>query len=133
MTASLLNDVFLSYSHKDAIWVRGKLLPRLEEHGYSVTVDSRDFRGGSLSVEEMEKAVLTSRRVLLVLTPSYLDSDWGRFENAMAQTTDPAVQRKIIPILRESCAVPLRLKILHYRDLRCDDDQQWAYLMRDLI
>lgn len=110
------------------------MLPKLESHGFSVLVDFRDFQGGSFSVEEMQRGVLESRRVILVLTENYLKSDWTKFENVMAQTMDPgAVQRKIVPVLRESCNIPLRLKVLHYRDLRTEDDQQWQLLMRDLI
>jgi len=127
-------DVFISYSHKDADWVRGTLLPKLESHGFSVLIDFRDFRGGSFGIEEMQRGVLESRRVILVLTENYLKSDWTKFENVMAQTIDPgAIQRKIVPVLRESCNIPLRLKVLHYRDLRAEDDQQWQLLMRDLI
>ena len=134
MPGSHSYDVFISYSDKDGDWVRGTLLPKLESHGFSVLIDFRDFQTGSLSVEEMQRAVLQSRRVIAVLTKHYVKSDWTKFENAMAQTLDPgAVERKIIPILRASCNVPLRLRILHYRDLRIDDDQQWELLVRDLM
>lgn len=128
------SDVFVSYSHKDAAWVRGKLIPELEAHGYSVIADYRDFRAGSLSVTEMERAVIECRRTLLVLSPSYVDSRFGTFENAMAQSTDPdAAWRKIVPVLREDCQIPLRLKILHHCDLRDDGKLgEWAKLMRDL-
>lgn len=128
-------DVFVSYSHKDKDWVRGKLIPKLEAHGFSVMADFRDFKTGGLGVEEMERGVLEGRRVLLVLTPSYVESRFGNFENAMAQTVDPdATWRKVIPVLREDCELPLRLRILHYRDLRKDDDEvQWELLVRNLI
>jgi hypothetical protein len=127
-------DVFISYSHSDAAWVRGTLLPQLEAHGFSVMIDSRDFRTGSFSVEEMQRGVLESRHLVLVLTPSYVASEWTKFENAMAQTLDPgAIQRKVIPILRIDCGIPLRVAALHYRDLRADDADQWELLFRDLL
>jgi hypothetical protein len=126
-------DVFISYSHKDQDWVSTTLLPKLEEHGFSVMIDCRDFQTGSFSVEEMQRGVLQSRHLLLVLTPAYVISEWTKFENAMAQTLDPgAAQRKMIPILRETCDVPLRLSAIHYRDLRTDDGDQWKLLFRDL-
>ena len=129
-----MTDVFISYSHKDRDWVSTSLQRKLEEHGFSVMIDSRDFRAGSFSIEEMQRGVLESRHVLLVLTPAYLLSEWSKFENAMAQTLDPgAAQRKLIPVLREACDIPLRLSALHYRDLRGDDEEQWNLLFRDLM
>ena|SRR5437660_4243381 len=129
-----MSDIFVSYSHQDISWVRGVLLQNLEEHGFTVMIDYRDFRGGSFSVEEMERAVFECRRVVLVLTPSYVTSEWAKFENVMAQTRDPgASQRKLIPILRQACDIPLRLSSIHYRDLRSDDENQWELLYRDLL
>jgi hypothetical protein len=127
-------DVFVSYSRKDRDWVSTILVPKLEECKFSVMIDYRDFQAGNFSVEEMQRGVLQSRHLLLVLTPAYVLSEWTKFENAMAQTIDPgAVQRKLIPILRETCNIPLRLSALHYRDLRTDDKMQWELLFRDLV
>lgn len=129
-----MKDVFISYSSKDSAWVRDVLLPNLENHSFSVIVDFRDFKTGSFGVEEMERAVEETRHTLLVLTNNYVQSDWTKFENVMAQSKDPgAVQRKLIPILLEKCNLPLRLKILHYRDLSGNDPQQWDLLFRDLM
>jgi toll-like receptor 2 len=127
-------DVFVSYSHVDATWVRETLLMRLESHGFVICIDFRDFVGGSAGVEEMERCVLNSKRVLLVLTPHYIASEWSTFENIMAQTLDPAaVARKMVPVLREKCDLPLRLRILHYVDLRKEDEAAWDRLVRDLM
>jgi len=127
-------DVFVSYSHADAAWVRGTLVPRLEENGFSVMIDYRDFSTGSLGIDEMQRGVEQSRHVLLVLTSDYIKSDWSHFENAMAQASDPAARwRKVIPVLLRDCSPPLRLQIVHYRDLRSDDPQQWDLLIRDLV
>ena len=62
-------DVFISYSHQDATWVR-QLLPRLEGAGLRVCIDTRDFEIGTPSLINMERAVDHSRHVLLVLTPA---------------------------------------------------------------
>jgi hypothetical protein len=127
-------DIFISYSRENIDWVSGTLVPKLENHGFRVFIDYRDFRGGSFSVTEMERAVNSSKRVLLVLTKDYIKSKWSAFENVMGQSIDPAaIERKLIPILREECNIPLRLKILHYRDLRNNDTDQWELLIRDLI
>jgi TIR domain len=129
-----MHDIFISYSSKDSDWVRNTLLTTLESRGFSVIIDFRDFKTGSLSVDEMQRAVEQSRHTILVLTPNYLKSDWTKFENAMAQTLDPAAeQRKLIPVVRETCDIPLRLRILVRRDLRHDEPDQWELLIRDLV
>jgi len=128
-----MTDVFISYSHKDHEWVRNVLLPMLEQHAFSVLIDYRDFKAGRFSVEEMERCVLQARHVLLVLTPDYVNSEWATFENVMGQTLDPAaIKRKLVPLLRVDCDIPLRISIIHYRDLRSDDQEQWELLYRDL-
>src|SRR3972149_3748131 len=74
------SDVFISYSHADKTWVRGELLTRLEASGLRVCIDYRDFRPGAPSVKEMERAVVNSRKTLLILTLDYVASDWTDFE-----------------------------------------------------
>ena len=129
----MLRDVFVSYSHRDIEWVNKTLVPHLEARDFSVLIDKRDFRSGAIGVDEMQRAVEECRHTLVVLTPNYVKSDWGALESAMAQTLDPnAKWRTVIPILREDCDIPLRLRILQYRDMRNDDPAEWERLYRDL-
>lgn len=127
-------DVFISYSHSNKEWVTKELLPKLESHNFRVSIDFRDFREGAFSVDEMERAVVQSRHVLIVMSKGYFLSEWSKFENVMAQTLDPAAEkRKIIPILIEDCEIPLRLQILHYRDFRAASEDVWQRLLQSLI
>jgi hypothetical protein len=82
--------VFISYSHRNGDWVRGWLVPQLKNAGLRVCIDHESFAPGAPSLTEMERAVLQSRKTALVLTPEYLQSEWGEFENILAQTHDPA-------------------------------------------
>ncbi len=103
-------DVFISYSHRDETWVRNWLVPRLEHLGVVVCIDYKDFEPGAPSITEMERAVQTSHKTLVIITPSYLESEWTEFEAVMAQTLDPAARaRRVIPLLLEKTALPLRL------------------------
>jgi hypothetical protein len=130
----LERDVFISYSHSDKAWVTTVLLPKLELHGFSVMIDLRDFQSGAFGIEEMERAIEQCRKVLLVLTRHYVESEWCRFENALAQTLDPgASARKMIPVVKERCDLPLRLRAIQHRDLSRGDDAEWDLLTRDLI
>jgi TIR domain len=129
-----MRDIFISYSHVDSDWVRKELLVALEDRNFSVMIDFRDFTTGAFGVQEMERGVLETRRTILVLTPGYVASEWCSFENVMAQTLDPgAANRKIIPVLRRKCDIPLRLRIMHYRDLTTDKADEWELLFRDLV
>ncbi len=130
-------DVFISYSSKDRTWVRKKLLARLEEAGLRVIIDYRDFQIGAPVVTEMERAVETSRKTLLVLTPAYLDSAWGEFENLMLQTLDPgARKRRLLPLLKERCDLPPRIQMLGYADFTDPDPEEldlvWTRLLAAL-
>lgn len=124
-------DVFISYSSKDGDWVHDILKPELESHSFTVLTD-QDFIGGALSIEQMAEGVEKSRHVLAVMTQNFMESGWTKFETAMAQTLNPdASMRKLIPVLKENCNIPLNLRILHYRDLR--NDEEWDQLIEDLI
>jgi len=121
-------DVFLSYSSADADWVLAELLPRLEAVGLLVCVGSRDFRPGAPVATEIERAIVTSRKTLVVLTPAYLAEAWTEFEGLLLQTLDPANrERRLIPLVKEPCALPLRLRYPHPVDFFAPDDWQWAW------
>lgn len=121
--SSFAYDVFISYSSKDAAWVRGDLLSQLEGRGLRVCIDYRDFIIGAPSVEEMQRAVLTSRRTLLVLSPHYLASAWTNFERLMTHTLDPDNRaRRIIPLLHAPCDPPISISYLTRIDFTADQD-----------
>jgi CheY-like chemotaxis protein len=122
------HDVFISYSSRDKRWVQNELIPRIEKAGLRVCVDYRDFAPGAPSVKEMERAVMTSRKTVLVLTPHYLDSAWAEFENLMLMTLDPANrERRLIPVLRERCELPPRINYLTYINIADPDDIESAW------
>ncbi len=71
-TPAIAYDVFISWSWTDQDWARGPLVQRLAAHGLCVCIDYRDFVAGAPIVTEMERAVLTSRHTLVVLTPAFV-------------------------------------------------------------
>jgi hypothetical protein len=110
-------DVFISYSHNDGEWVRGWLLPRLEEAGVRVFIDFRDFEAGLPILINMENGIECSRKTLIVLTPAWIRSEWATFESLLVQTEDPAGRRsRFIPLLLKETQLPPRLAILTYAD-----------------
>ncbi|RPJ27447.1 MAG: TIR domain-containing protein [Chloroflexi bacterium] len=130
--ATFAYDVFISYSHQNKNWVRNVLLPRLERANLRVFIDFRDFRVGAASVKEMERGVATSRKILVALTPEYLESGWAEFERLMIQTLDPANQGlRIIPVLRKKCSLPPSIGYMTYVNLSNsrNKESEWQRLI----
>jgi hypothetical protein len=128
-------DVFISYSHKNEAWVHSELLARLTAHGLSVCIDTECFELGASSVLEMERAVRTSRKTVLVLTPEYVESDWSQFERLMLQTLDPINrQRRLIPLLLAGCNLPISISFLTHVSFTDPNTQAsaWNRLLRAL-
>jgi toll-like receptor 2 len=70
-------DGFVSYCSEDRSWVMEILLPNLEstENGYSLCLHERDFRLGSFIMDNIVENIEKSRRVLFVLSNSFLQSE----------------------------------------------------------
>ncbi len=125
-------DVFISYSRADLSWVRAELLTRLEAAGLKTCLDFRDFKPGTPRPTQVQQAVENSRRMLLILTPDYLKSEWDEFANLMAQIRDPAShERRLIPLLKAPCELPPRLEFLWPIDFvdPVDWELAWSQLL----
>jgi hypothetical protein len=121
-------DVFISYCQDDQDWVIDELLRRLEAGGLKVCLDIRDFELGVPKVVAMERALVSSRRTLLVLTPAYLESPWAEFEALILQTLDPANRRRrLIPVRKEQCQLPPRYAYLTSVDFTNPREQSSAW------
>jgi len=122
-------DVFVSHSQAEHGWVHDELLPRLEGAGLHLCVEWRDFRPGAPRAAEVERAVTRSRHTLLVLTPAYLEDEWAGFGDLMVQALDPAArQRRLLPLLKARCDLPLRIRHLTYVNFADPEEPEWAWV-----
>ncbi|XP_076349861.1 toll-like receptor 4 isoform X2 [Tachypleus tridentatus] len=80
-------DVFVSYNSAETEWVYQRLLPALEtgEIRLKVCIHDRDFELGRPITENIIEAIAKSRKTLLVLSDSFVKSNWCMFELNMAQ------------------------------------------------
>lgn len=127
-------DVFISYSSQDRAWVRDPLIRRLRAAGLKICIDW-EFEIGASAVISMENAILRSRKTLLVMTSTYFESQWARFENLMLQASDPTnEQRRLIPLRKQICEIPPRIKNLTYVDFTDPEeiDLAWRQLLTAL-
>ena len=114
--SSLPYDVFISYSHQDADWVRTWLLPRLESASLRC-IDSRDFEIGGPILDNMTDAAKQSRKTIVVMTPNWTESELDQFAALVTQTIDLiGRKRRLLPLLLEDCDLPDRLQIVTHAD-----------------
>ncbi len=75
-------DAFISYSHVDLPWVKENIVEFLqsEELKFSVCLHERDWPVGVLITENILLSVQHSRRMIMVLSENYLQSEWCRME-----------------------------------------------------
>jgi len=125
-------DVFISYSRADLAWVEGELLPRLEAAGISYNYQLQ-FELGRPQLEEIERAVIQSRKTLLALSPAYLASDWQQFDSILSGSYDlDKGQWRTVPAIVQPCKLPTRLRALVSIDFCTPDEDSWQRLVKAL-
>ncbi|KAF9793928.1 hypothetical protein SFRURICE_000445 [Spodoptera frugiperda] len=73
-------DIFISYAHKDQKYVN-KLLPKLEnDFKLKVCVHYRDWEVGDFIPDQINRSVSNSRKTIILLSNSFLDSTFANLE-----------------------------------------------------
>jgi TIR domain len=129
-----MTNVFISYSHHQAIWVRQRLAPVLKAAGATLMLDVIDGEPGKSLTLQMNEWVGGADRIVAVMSEAYWKSAACQHEWMRALARDPDFSRgkTIIPVLREDCqlpdeitrANPLYLKMIHDRV-----EDQWRKLL----
>ncbi len=117
-------DVFVSYNADDRSWVRSELVPRLEQSGFTVCVDYRDFKPGESALNEIERGLHVSRKTVLVLTPEYVATSWVGFERLSSQSQGQETfgqDMRLVPLIKEKSNIPPALQDLAPIDLAVPD------------
>lgn len=94
-------DFFVSYTSADSDWAEW-IAWQLEAAGYSVVIQKWDFKPGSNFVFEMDRASKVAMRTLVVLSPSFIASQFTQPEWNAAFAKDPTGRnRNVVPVLIE--------------------------------
>jgi len=101
-------DAFLSYSHNDADFVEKTLLSGLESPDnpdlkYKCLIHTRDWNVGEMIPDQIIHSVESSRRTIIILSKSYIESMWTKleFRAAHTQALHDKTQRVIIVVRGE--------------------------------
>ena len=75
-------DAFISYSETDGgSFVRSTLKPMLEDEcGYKLSLHYREFVPGRTIADNIVDSIYDSRRIVTIVTPKFLESEWCKFE-----------------------------------------------------
>ena len=113
-------DVFLSHNRRQKPWVR-LLVNQWRSPGLRVFFDEDSLEPGELVPLGIERGVSHSRYIVLIITPSSMESRWVANEASMARYSDPdATNRRLIPVMLEVVErdrIPLNLRQLSTVDL----------------
>ena len=99
-------DVFVSYGHEDAAWVR-VLAGNLHQAGVEVFLDEWELVGGDRVAGRLEEGIRGSASGILVVSPHALSRPWVReeYEALLRQAVqDPG--RRLIPVLYADAELP---------------------------
>ncbi|MHB0955384.1 MAG: toll/interleukin-1 receptor domain-containing protein [Pirellulaceae bacterium] len=133
--AGFARHVFISYSHRDRVWVREYLIPQLEASELLFEIDE-DFDLGHLAAENMTQAVAACEHTLIVFTRNWFHSDWSNFEGQLALDKDPSGRQRSVILLRKDPEqdIPYLFRARTYLDISDFDtrDEQMAKMLAQL-
>ena len=99
-------DFFISYTQADRAWAEW-IAWLLEEDHHRVLIQAWDFVGGSNWVQRMRDGVSGAERTVAVLSPDYLESEFGTAEWEAAWSADPlSAGRKLLTVQIKECERP---------------------------
>jgi uncharacterized protein YjbI with pentapeptide repeats len=136
-----INSLFISYSHKDSIFVDA-MEKRLDEKGIRFWRDINDASSGRLE-KVVDRAMRQNPTVLLVLSEHSVESDWVEHEARSARELEKELKRDVLcPVALDGawkdCNWPARLReqIMEYNILdfsNWKDDAEFSKKFAKLV
>lgn len=107
------STAFVSYSRDDRDFVL-RLGKDLKAKGLRIWIDQLDILPGQRWEEEIEAAVSSCSKMLVILSPAAIAS-----KNVLAEASFAIDEGKqVVPVLYRDCKVPFRLRPFQYADFR---------------
>ncbi|XP_062590966.1 uncharacterized protein LOC134252490 [Saccostrea cucullata] len=115
--------IFFSHSVEDAKWISG-IVHRLEADPYNYKCHYNDsvIQTKQNIQQTLMSAVILSERVVIVLSPSYVKTNWTEFQELLQNLTSCSLhQQRMLVVLLKDCNIPEQLQPLGFLDAReCD-------------
>ncbi|XP_038050504.1 uncharacterized protein LOC119723743 isoform X2 [Patiria miniata] len=94
-------DAYVSYSwsDNDRQFILRVIMPYLEKYGYRLFVPEIHTVPSNVLLEELNRAMEASRRCIMLITPSYTISEFGKYEVELAaDIMSSRLSERIIPV-----------------------------------
>jgi hypothetical protein len=118
-------DFFISYTAADQAWAEW-IADTLEQAGHRTVLQAWDFRPGENFIQRMNQALAEAERVVAVLSPAYLHSEYARDEWTAALVRARGQTDRLLPVRIAPCELPPLLANRIYIDLVDLQEQQAA-------
>jgi hypothetical protein len=119
-------DFFISYTSHDQAWAEW-IAWQLEADGYRVILQAWDFRPGSDFIHQMGQAIQQAERLVAVLSPAYLQSEFGEAEWRPFYKADSTGEKGLLVVVRVANVAPTALLSTRvYIDLTTQEDAALA-------
>jgi hypothetical protein len=123
---------FISYSHSDKDFT-SKLATDLMRASIDVWIDKFEIRPGDSLIQKIfTEGLSQSNFFLVILSVASTTSKWVREELDAAMIQKIAGVTRIIPIVKESCEIPVPLRSLLYVDLSKDYEHGLQVLVKTM-
>lgn len=111
-------NIFISHSSKDKDFVR-KLAKDIETLGHTPWLDEWEIKIGDCIASEIEKGIERADYIIVVLSPNSISSGWvDREWKSKYWNEVESGHIQVLPILIETCKIPLLLRTKKYADFR---------------
>jgi anti-anti-sigma factor len=123
-------DAFVSYSSADQEFCL-TLCERLRSDGINLWLDHWSIETGDSIPVRIQEGLENSQKLLLLISPNGLKSAWSTMERNCLFFQDPLNSgRGIVPVLIESCHLPILIANLRHIDYRTRSDAAYAEILR---
>ena len=124
-------DVFVSYAHADAAWVR-TLAENLYRLGLEIAFDEWDIGPGDVLVHKLDQMLLATRDGILVVSPDAMRSAYVQAEYAALLQRAIERGRRLIPVLLRNAELPPLLASRLWIDFRHADGPEYLARVEQL-
>jgi hypothetical protein len=125
--------VFISYAHSDAKFAN-KLAAHLVKNNAHVWIDTWELNVGDSILTHVQQAIQELSALLIVLSKKSVESEWCKKElNAGLMRELDEKRVLVLPLLLETCEVPMFLREKMYADFRMNFDVGLSSLVDALL